>query len=66
MLANKWFVWVYESEAPMIFEDEGKARHYARRLHGTVAKLDPRSISCYGVITVTDASSIDSPEKMSA
>lgn len=54
MLANKWFVWVPQSESPMIFEDSEVAHHRARQLHGVVARIDPRSIQNFGLITITD------------
>jgi len=49
-----WMVWVYESETPLIFRDEEKARFTARKLRGTCATVDSRSISNYGLINITD------------
>jgi len=54
-----WFIWVYESEAPLIVRGEDRARFLARKLHGTCACLDPRSISNYGVICITDSDKLE-------
>jgi len=59
MLANKWFVWVYPSEAPMIFEDDKTAHRMARALHGVIAQIDPRSIQNFGFITITDVEKLE-------